>query len=142
MKPIEIAHVDFDGALYLGSSEDGVYFDAAEGKNGWYVSAVVDCNSGHFCQPITADDGPYANQGVAMLAGISAAYDWLVTNHVRGWRKDYARYSSKYRTMDKREQAKRAKAEADARNDRNQEKHACQNCGERFTEEQLINPIP
>ncbi len=97
----DIVVVDLEDATYLGSSEDGVYFDVAKGKEGWFVGAVVDCNTSHWLDTITRDDGPYEKESEAWQAGYNIAYDWLVTNHVRGWRTDAAKLARKYNRMAK-----------------------------------------
>ena len=79
-----------DDAYYLGSEQDGVYFDCETNEKGWYASAIVDCNTGHFCgDPILTDDGPYPSRADALLAGLNSAYEWLMTNEVKGWRTEF-----------------------------------------------------
>ena len=101
MSAKQIAVVDLDNATYVGSSEDGIYFDVAQNAAGWYMSAVVDCNTGHFCDSMVTDDGPYASQAEALQAGLGTAYDWCVTNEIRGWRTEATKLSKKYRRMAK-----------------------------------------
>lgn len=45
---VKVVHVDVDKAEYIGSNSDGVYVQADEGPEGWYVSGVVDSDTGHF----------------------------------------------------------------------------------------------
>ena len=93
-KTKQIAEVDMDSAYYLGTGNDGVYFDAAKfeglkGRGGWYVSTVVDTAGGAYCGDMTTDDGPYESQGRALEAGLDEAYEWLTANEIwRGWRTD------------------------------------------------------
>lgn len=78
-----ICSVDFDEATYIGNEEDGVYYQTAQTPTGdWYMSADVDCNSGHFTQPLVTDDGPYATEAEADTAGRNAAIEWCITNGV------------------------------------------------------------
>lgn len=77
-----ICEIRFDDARYLGSEEDGVYFDAAEGPDGWYASAVVDCNSTHFTDTLLADEGPYPSEAAALRGAENVALDWCITNEV------------------------------------------------------------
>jgi hypothetical protein len=101
-KQQRICEVDLDEAFYLGGGEDGVYFDAEEGPGGWYTSSVVDCNSGHFIDSLVTDDGPYGTRAEALQAALNgSAYEWLVTNHVRGWRTGYAKYVRQFKRMAK-----------------------------------------
>jgi hypothetical protein len=97
-KPKQIAEVDMDDAEYLGTGGDGMYFTAAEGKDGWYLSMLVDSDTGHFCEPYTTDDGPYESEGAALMAGLCGASDWLVENQIlRGWRTDFNRLYRRYK---------------------------------------------
>lgn len=100
----QIAVVDMDHAHYLGTGEDGVYFDVAQGKDGWYVTTTVDTNTGAHCGDMTVDDGPYPTEGEALEAGLDHAYDWLITNEIRrGWRMDEKKLRAKFRRMAKKE---------------------------------------
>jgi hypothetical protein len=78
----QIATVDFDEAEYIGSEDDGVYVQTAEGPDGWYVSSVIDYNTARVTHAYITDDGPYASQAEALAAGLSAAKDWCVDNGV------------------------------------------------------------
>lgn len=78
-----IAEVDFDEAEYVGDEEDGVYVQAAQGPDGgWYVSGVVDSNTGSFVDSLFTDDGPYDSYDEAMDAGKGGAADWCINNNV------------------------------------------------------------
>jgi hypothetical protein len=78
-----IAFVDFDDAEYIGNDEDGVYFAVAKDRRGcWWMSAAVDCNSGHFTDMLVTDDGPYLTEAEAQSAGRSMARHWCENNDV------------------------------------------------------------
>lgn len=82
-----IAEVSVDEAEYVGDSHDGVYVQAAEytgdeHEHGWYVSGLIDSDTGHFVDVLFADDGPYPDQASAMEAGRSAAIEWCYANDV------------------------------------------------------------
>jgi hypothetical protein len=85
-KPNPICEIDVDEAKYLGggdeSSSDGVYFDAKQEGGLWYMSAIVDSDTGHFVDTLVQDDGPYPSYEEAMEAGINAALEWAMTNEV------------------------------------------------------------
>lgn len=99
----KIATVDTDEAFYLGIEGEGVYFDADEGINGWYMSTVVDTNRGAYCGDMTTDDGPYESRGRALEAGLNAAYEWLATNDIlRGWRTDEKKLRRQFQRMAKK----------------------------------------
>lgn len=76
--------VDFkaDDAEYIGDERDGVYYQVAEGPGGWYLTVVVDSDTGSFVDTITKDDGPYSSEGEALEAGRGAAMDWCADNDV------------------------------------------------------------
>jgi hypothetical protein len=98
-----VCEVDMDTAFYLGDEEDGVYFDAKQSAGGdWYMGAVVDCNSANFtddqrwvgawaCGPLVCDDGPYAQLGLALDAGLNAAVEWCSDNDVHYSEQDMAK---------------------------------------------------
>lgn len=81
-KKERIVEVDLDDATYIGSEDDGVYFAVGKGRGGWYMSASVDCNSGHFTDTLVLDDGPYKTEKEAVDAGRDAAIEWCVINNV------------------------------------------------------------
>jgi hypothetical protein len=80
---MSIATVSFDDAEYIGDENDGVYVQAAEGPDGWYVSTVVDCNSASFTEPLVTDDGPYSSEADALAAGRNGAKDWCLDNQIQ-----------------------------------------------------------
>ena len=83
----KIAEVNFDCAEYVGDGRDGVYVQAAyygetEHEKGWYVSCVVDSDTGSFVDGLVSDDGPWPTETGAMDAGRGAAKDWCIENSV------------------------------------------------------------
>lgn len=79
---VQICIVDVDYAKYLGNEEDGVYYDVAKGPDGWYASAMVDCNSGNFCDSLLEDAGPFDTKAAAWAAGYDLALQWCADNDV------------------------------------------------------------
>jgi hypothetical protein len=71
-----------DAATYLGDGEDGVYYLAAKSGKKWYVTVVVDSNTGGFVMDIYTDHGPFDTEEDAKGFGENAAYDWCVENGV------------------------------------------------------------
>ena len=69
MSASQIVPFSADDAKYVGDEEDGVYYQTAEGPDGWYVTAVVDCNSTHFVETLLDDDGPYETEADAENVG-------------------------------------------------------------------------
>lgn len=75
--------LDFDHSYYYGDGEDGVYFDAFEGEDGrWWLSAVVDCNTGSFTDNLVDQDGPFNTYKEAVRAGLDHADEWCSFNDV------------------------------------------------------------
>jgi hypothetical protein len=68
-----------------------VYWQTAEGPDGWYVTVVIDSESGGggFVDNLATDDGPYATEAEAHCAGLHTAADWFYDNNVRFTQKDY-----------------------------------------------------
>jgi hypothetical protein len=79
---MSIVSFDVDEAEYIGGEEDGVYYQTAEGPDGWYMTAVVDCDTGGFCDNLTTDDGPHDSDNEARAAGIYLAVEWCSENAV------------------------------------------------------------
>lgn len=78
-----VVEFDADEALYLGDGDDGVYYQSAEGRDGlWYVTVVVDSNTGGFVDNIYTDNGPHGSEEDANEFGENAAIDWCITNDV------------------------------------------------------------
>jgi len=75
--------VDFDSARYYGDGDDGVYYQVFEDSKGFFwLSAVVDCDTGGFVDGLVDEDGPYDCESSAWLAGDYAAGDWCAENDV------------------------------------------------------------
>jgi hypothetical protein len=81
VKP-RIVIVDFDDATYVGDGNDGVYVAVGKTRKGWYVSSVVDSDTGGFVQDYISDDGPYPTEAAALQAGVYGAQDWCIDNDV------------------------------------------------------------
>lgn len=77
-----IVQFDVDEATYVGSGEDGVYYQVGEHEGKWYVTAVVDSETGAFTEDIMTDDGPYDTENDATTQGKNIAYDWCFYNNV------------------------------------------------------------
>jgi len=82
MAASQIVPWNVDHAIYVGDDEDGVYFQTAKGPDGWYVTAVVDSNTGAFVDTILDDDGPYETEEDAEVAGRDCATQWCFDNEV------------------------------------------------------------
>jgi hypothetical protein len=76
------ATVDVDEGIYVGDEQDGVYVGVGKGPKGWYVSTVVDSETGSFVDDLFVDDGPYATREEAVQAGINAGLEWCFDNGV------------------------------------------------------------
>lgn len=77
------AEVDLDEPdACVGDGFDNVYVGVGEGPDGWYVSAVVDSDTGSFVDSLVTDDGPYTTQAEALEAGKNAGREWCYTNNV------------------------------------------------------------
>ena len=72
----DIVSVNVDEAWYVGDEDDGIYIQAELGPDGWYVSSMVDSNTGGFVDAFSTDDGPYKTEKAALGAAASAAADW------------------------------------------------------------------
>ena len=73
---------DVDAATYVGDGTDGVYFQIQACPDGWYMTAVVDSDTGSFVDTVVSDDGPYATAEEATQAGRSFAENWCADNQV------------------------------------------------------------
>ena len=69
-----------DVARYIGNGDDGVYYQVAQGADGWYMTAVVD--STHLVHTLVVDDGPYESKEAASTSGKNAAVEWCANNDV------------------------------------------------------------
>jgi hypothetical protein len=70
------------GARYLGSDVDGGYYQVGEGPDGWYVSNLIDSDTGGFVDSLVTDDGPYETEEKAWQAGRDGIADWCIENGV------------------------------------------------------------
>lgn len=75
-----IVEFDSDEAEYIGDETNGVYYQVAEGPDGWYMTAVVETT--HSMDTLVKDDGPYLNREQAEAAGKDAAIAWCMDNRV------------------------------------------------------------
>lgn len=82
MGDTKIVQFNVDYATYVGDEKDGVYYQTARGPDGWYLTAVVDSDTGHFVDTLTEDDGPYETEERADMAGRDCAIEWCFTNNV------------------------------------------------------------
>jgi hypothetical protein len=71
------------GASYIGDDRDGGYYQSAEGPDGWYVSNIIDSDTGGFVDNYITDDGPYPTETEANEAGANGLRDWCLENDVR-----------------------------------------------------------
>jgi hypothetical protein len=79
----EVCVVDVDEATYVGDSDDGCYYDAAQDRDGkWYTTVLVDSDTGSFVSTLVQDDGPFDTHEEAMAAGRCWAENWCVDNGV------------------------------------------------------------
>jgi len=80
--PAPIVRFNVDEAHYIGDEDDGCYFQVRGFAGVWFVTVVVDCDTGSFCENLTTDGGPYYSEDAAALAGQRAATDWCMENNV------------------------------------------------------------
>lgn len=79
----KIVKFDVDEATYVGSEEDGVYFQVGEGPGGWwYLTALVDCDTAGFTFDLVTDEGPFTTELEAWDTGLECALDWCINNDV------------------------------------------------------------
>lgn len=78
-----IVPFDMDDAAGLSSrsGDDTVAWATAQKGRGWYVTVVVDSNTGHFVADLATDDGPYKTEADAYEAGLHTAQDWFSDNY-------------------------------------------------------------
>ena len=84
--------IDFnpDEAEWVGDEQDGCYvqtqyvdgMDEGDCDEGWYVTVVVDSETGSFVEDLHTDAGPFATKDEAEECGVSWATDWCLTNSV------------------------------------------------------------
>jgi hypothetical protein len=64
-----------------GDGQNGVYFAAAEGLDGWYMSALLVRERS--AESLRVDDGPYDDFIEACDAGVDAAMQWCLAHRVQ-----------------------------------------------------------
>ncbi|MHC4372254.1 MAG: hypothetical protein ACYSW8_32015 [Planctomycetota bacterium] len=75
--------VDVDNAFYVGNGADGVYYQVFEDSHGdYWWSAIVDSNTGAFCDVMTEGAGPYKTRDEALYAARDEALEWCACNTV------------------------------------------------------------
>lgn len=80
--PPSVVRFDPDGATFVGDERDGCYYQVAEGPDGWYVTVVVDSDTGHFVMDLTTNDGPYDSEEHASQVGRDLCTTWCIDNGV------------------------------------------------------------
>jgi len=70
----------FDEGTYTGNGEDGGYAVAAGSGDRWYVSVLLDCDSGGFCMVTLDTDGPWKTEEDALQAGEDHVLEWMIDN--------------------------------------------------------------
>jgi hypothetical protein len=74
---------DVDEAEYIGDEQDGCYVQAGQGPSDkWYVTVVVDSETGSFIDTILDTDGPHETEAAAMECGRDWAFKWCCDNGV------------------------------------------------------------
>lgn len=68
-------------AFWLGSKEDGVYFDAFKYRKGWKVKALIDSDTGFFTDDLPVP-GLFKTRKDAIDKAICAALEWCMKNGV------------------------------------------------------------
>jgi hypothetical protein len=76
------ALVDMEYARYIGNGRDGVYYATGQGPDGWYVSTLIDCETGSFCDKLWLDDGPYESEEAAAQGGKDGSIEWCTENRI------------------------------------------------------------
>jgi hypothetical protein len=79
------------GYRNASSYDDCVYWQVAKGKDGWYVSAMVDSKTGNFVDDLFTDDGPYDTEAEAHEVGLLSATNWINDNGFQFSRQDYTK---------------------------------------------------
>ena len=71
-----------DGCLGTFDSDDVIYWFVETRDDGFYVSTLIDSETGHSIEPSVTDDGPYLTWDKADKAGKDLAMEWCHTNHL------------------------------------------------------------
>lgn len=104
----QIAEVDLDSSRSIGTEDDRVYFEAALGPDGWYVSTIVDCGTAHFVDLVITDAGPFGTEGDALSAGLQHAVNWLTDSDIRrGWKTECLKLAKEFKRLSAAEKARR-----------------------------------
>lgn len=97
---------DIDEAESLRSLDglDCVYWQTAQGRDGWYVTIVVYSETGHFrdrrySSDIVTDDGPYESEAEAYMGGMNGALQWMIDNEVRYSSRDWRAIEQTYERL-------------------------------------------
>ena len=102
-KSKKIVAWDIDEAFSLCSSGRGepscVYWMSAKGPRGYYVTVVVD--AGHFVDNILTDEGPYARDSEAFLAGLYTAANWMIDNGLRYSKREFDKLEKRATSFDR-----------------------------------------
>jgi hypothetical protein len=74
---------DADEAEWTGDEQDGCYVQAGQGPSlAWYVTVVVDSETGSFVDTALDTDGPHETEADAMARGRDWAISWCCDNGV------------------------------------------------------------
>jgi hypothetical protein len=76
-----ICEVNVADAYYVGDGRSGVHFSAAEGPDGWYISALAVRE--HSTASLLVDAGPHNDFIEACDAGVDAAVQWCLGHRVQ-----------------------------------------------------------
>lgn len=79
----DIVPYDVDEATYVGDGADGCYYQTGKGVDGWYVTVVVDSETGSFVDTLRKDEGPFPSDEEAASAGRGIAVEWCIDNAVK-----------------------------------------------------------
>ena len=79
-----ICEVDIDEAFVLAADKfgpcDAIYYDVAEHEGQYYWSVLIDSDTGHFCQNLYEDQGPYFSEMSALGDAREYCADWFTSN--------------------------------------------------------------
>jgi hypothetical protein len=79
--PICAVNVDApDGCIGGIGTDDVIYWSIVEQPGGFYVSTLIDSETGHFVEPGVTDDGPHLTWNEANEAGKDHAMEWCYAN--------------------------------------------------------------
>jgi len=73
-RDLPVVNFSADDAIYIGSGDDGCYYQVGRGYDGkYYVTVVVDSETGSFVQDIETDSGPFDEHCEADTYGAAMA---------------------------------------------------------------------